>query len=246
MPAHTVEPPATLPASRMLGEALRFAPHVQRLTQPAPAAPADRPKPAASNRGEQYQIHALRTAKPPDIDGVLSDEAWRTAPVIDSFTQQEPVNGQPATERTEVRILYDASNLYIAVHAFDSDPDHLVATEMRRDANNLYNNDHFGVSFDGFYDRRNGYGFAVNALGAELDWSITNERPNNDWNGQWDVKTGTFEHGWTVEIRFPFRSFRFKEHSHVWGMNFRRRVMVWKREFAPQRQRPYDSDTAWD
>ena len=104
---------------------------------------------------------------------------------------------------------------------------------MRRDANNLYNNDHFGVSFDSFYDRRNGYGFAVNPQGGMLDWSITNEQPNNDWNGVWDVKTGTFDDGWTVEIRFPFRSFRFRENGHIWGMNFRPQGHLQERGVVP-------------
>ena len=146
-------------------------------------------------------------------------------PSFGDFIQQEPHEGQPATDKTEVWVFFDRDNLYVSARMYDAQPDKRVATEMRRDANNLYNNDHFGVSFDGFYDRRNGYGFAVNPLGGMLDWSITNERPNNDWNGVWDVKTGTFANGWTVEIRFPFRSFRFRENGHVWGMNFRRRVI---------------------
>ena len=81
---------------------------------------------------DQYQIEARRVGqRPPAIDGVLNDEAWKGAAVIDRFTQQEPAEGQPATERTEVRVLYDASHLYIAVRAFDSNPDAIVATEMK-------------------------------------------------------------------------------------------------------------------
>ena len=121
-------------------------------------------------------------------------------------------------------MLYNADNLYVAARLWEDEPDKRVATEMRRDANNLFNNDHFGVSFDSFYDRRNGYGFAVNYLGGELDWSINNEQPNNSWNGLWDVRTSDFGQGWTLEIRFPFRSFRHREGGHVWGMNFRRMV----------------------
>lgn len=165
------------------------------------------------------------------FDGVLEEPFYREVPPFGDFIQQEPHEGQPATDKTEVWVFYDRDNLYVSARMYDAEPDKRIATEMRRDANNLYNNDHFGVSFDGFYDRRNGYGFAVNALGGMLDWSITNERPNNDWNGLWDVKTSTFSNGWTVEIKFPFRSFRFRENGHVWGMNFRRRV-VYKNEVA--------------
>ena len=91
----------------------------------------------------RYEIQATRAGQPVGIDGILSDEAWRDAPMIDSFTQQEPNNGQPATERTEVRLLYDSGFLYIGVHAFDSDPDHIVATEMRRDSARLMDEDQF-------------------------------------------------------------------------------------------------------
>lgn len=116
-------------------------------------------------------------------------------------------------------VFFDKDNLYVSAKLWESDPTRRVATEMRRDAQAMYGNDHFGVSFDGFYDRRNGYSMYVNSQGGMVDWSINNEQPNNNWNGIWDVRTGTFEHGWTAEIRFPFRSFRFREGGHVWGMN---------------------------
>ncbi len=159
-----------------------------------------------------------------DYDGRLDDAVYEQVPSFGDFIQQEPHEGQPASDRTEVWVLYDANNLYVSARLWESDPSKRVATEMRRDANNLFSNDHFGVSFDTFYDRRNGYGFAVNYLEGLLDWSINNEQPNNSWNGIWDARTANFEHGWTLEIRFPFRSFRHQEGGHVWGMNFRRMV----------------------
>ena len=173
----------------------------------------------------------MRVPSPLVFDGTLDEPFYRSVPSFGDFIQQEPHEGQPATDKTEVWVFFDRDYLYVSARMFDAEPDKRVSTEMRRDANTLYNNDHFGVSFDGFYDRRNGYGFAVNPQGGMLDWSITNEQPNNNWNGVWDVKTGTFENGWTVEIRFPFRSFRFRENGHIWGMNFRRRV-VYKNEVA--------------
>ena len=189
---------------------------------PPPPAPPDVIARDAQGRAT---IRTMRVPSPFVFDGVLDEPFYRDVRSFGDFIQQEPHEGQPATDKTEVWVFFDRDNLYVSARLWESDPEKRVATEMRRDANNLYNNDHFGVAFDGFYDRRNGYGFAVNALGGMLDWSIGNERPNNDWNGQWDVKTATFEHGWTVEIRFPFRSFRFRENSHIWGMNFRRRVI---------------------
>ena len=100
-----------------------------------PATPATTPAPfvrAVVSR-DQYKIQATRSGQAPEIDGLLTDEAWKSAAVIDSFTQQEPANGQPATERTEVRVTYDAGHLYIAMRAFDSDPSSMVASEMRRE-----------------------------------------------------------------------------------------------------------------
>jgi hypothetical protein len=191
------------------------------LEGPPPPAP---PEVIARDEQGRVTVRANRVSSPFVFDGVLEEPFYREVAPFGDFIQQEPREGAPATEKTEVWILYDNDYLYVSARLYDSQPDRRVATEMRRDANNLYNNDHFGVSFDGFYDRRNGYGFAVNPQGGMLDWSITNEQPNNSWNGVWDVKTGTFSNGWTVEIRFPFRSFRYREGGHVWGMNFRRRV----------------------
>jgi hypothetical protein len=195
---------------------------------PPPPAP---PAVIARDAQGRVTIRTMRVPSPFVFDGVLEEPFYKDVPSFGDFIQQEPHEGQPSTEKTEVWVFFDKDYLYVSARLWDSQPDKRVATEMRRDANNLYNNDHFAVSFDGFYDRRNGYGMAVNPLGGMLDWSITNERPNNDWNGVWDVKTGTFANGWTVEIRFPFRSFRFRENGHIWGMNFRRRV-IYKNEVS--------------
>ena len=140
------------------------------------------------------------------FDGRLEEPFYNDVASFGDFVQQEPHEGQPATDKTEVWVFFDSDNLYVSARLCEPQPDKRVATEMRRDANNLYNNDHFGVSFDGFYDRRNGYGFAVNPIGGLLDWSITNERPNNDWNGVWDVRTGTSSTG--GRSRSGFRSVR--------------------------------------
>jgi hypothetical protein len=176
-------------------------------------------------------LRSTRVPTPLQFDGRLDEPFYRDVAPVSDFVQQEPYEGQPATEKTDVWVFFDDQNLYVAAKLWESEPGRRIATEMRRDANNLYGNDHFGVAFDSFYDRRNGYGFAVNAQGGLLDWSITNEQPNNSWNGVWDARTGTFDGGWTLEIRFPFRSFRFRENGHIWGMNFRRMVR-WKNEVS--------------
>jgi hypothetical protein len=199
---------------------------------PPPAAPA---RTAAGNRGEQYRIQALRASTAPQIDGILNDEVWRAAPMIDNFTQQEPIDGQPATERTEVRVLYDAGTLFIAVHAYDSDPDHLTATEMRRDSNRIGDEDYFQVILDTFRDSRSGYMFVTNPLGAKLEQQIFEEgggnvrgsasNINKDWNGVWDAAARKASDGWTAEIAIPLVTLRSPDVAvQTWGINFARQI----------------------
>ena len=104
-------------------------------------------------------------------------------------------------------------------------------SEMRRDSFNMFNNDHLAVLFDTFHDHRNGFGFAANRLGGLFDWTATNEQPSPNWNGLWASQARDFDGGWTIEMRIPFRSIRFKEGSDVWGVNFRRMVR-WKNEIS--------------
>ena len=206
-------------------------PHVHTPEQPDGA---DKPKPGAVSR-EQFQIQPLRAGQPIAVDGVLSDEAWRTAPMIDTFTQQEPVNGQPATERTEVKVLYDAGNLYLGVHAYDSSPDHVVATEMRRDSARILDEDNFQVILDTFRDSRSGYMFVTNPLGAKLEQQIFEEgggnvrgsasNINKDWNGVWDVASRRTSDGWTAEIVIPMVTLRSPDVAvQTWGVNFSRNI----------------------
>jgi hypothetical protein len=212
--------------------------------EPAPAEPAAESsgQPAFNRLREEYQIQALRTGRAPEIDGILDDEVWRTAPMIDRFTQQEPVNGQPATERTEVRILYDASHLYIAVHAFDSAPDHIIATEMRRDSDRLFDEDNFEVILDTFRDSRSGYMFVTNPLGAKLEQQVFEEgggntrgtasNVNRDWNGVWDAAARRTSDGWIAEIAIPMVTVRSPDVAvQTWGINFMRNIRR-KNEFA--------------
>ena len=205
----------------------------QQATTPSIQGPPPPVPPEVISRDAEGRV-TLRATRLPgrlSIDGVLDESFYETVQSFGDFVQQEPDEGQPSAERTEIWIFYDDDNLYVSARLWESEPGRRVATEMRRDANTLFNNDHLGVTFDSFYDRRNGYGFLVNALGGIQDWSITNDRPNNSWNGLWDVRSGTFDEGWTTEIRFPFRSFRFREGGTVWSINFRRMVR-WRNEIS--------------
>ena len=121
-----------------------------------------------------------------------------------------PDEGAPATERTEAWVMFDGASIYVGARVWDTaPPSQWVANEMRRDTSQLRDNDGFWVVFDTFLDRRNGVVFYTNPLGAIGDFQITNEgNPNSDWNPVWDVRTGRFDGGWTVEMEIPFQSLR--------------------------------------
>jgi hypothetical protein len=181
------------------------------------------------------QGHAvLRTTRLPSamaFDGRLDEAFYKTVPAASGFIQQEPTEGSPASDKTDVWVFFDDKNIYVGARLWETHPDRRVTSDMRRDASNLYNNDHIAVLFDTFDDRRNGFGFSSNAQGGMFDWQVTNEQPSNNWNGLWEVKTADFDQGWTVEMVIPFRSMRFKEGSQEWGVNFRRMVR-WRNELT--------------
>jgi Domain of unknown function (DUF5916) len=117
--------------------------------------------------------------------------------------------------------------MYVSCRCWDSaPPDQWIANELRRDTGGLRNNDHIGVMFDTFYDRRSGFAFYTNPLGARADYSVVDEGGSNtDWNPVWTSKTGRFDGGWTVEMAIPFKSIRYRAGSNqVWGIQLRRSV----------------------
>lgn len=205
----------------------------EHVHEPAPVAkksPTQEPLIA----GERPSAIAVKTTEPIKIDGVLDEAAWATAQVVDHFVQQEPREGQPATDRTEVRVLYNTGHLYIGVKAFATVP--VSATEMRRDADRLFDEDNFQVIVDTFHDSRNGYMFVTTPLGAKLEQQIfdegeggTRSNPsaniNRNWDGVWDAASKMSADGWTAEIEIPFSTVRFiPKDDQTWGINFQRHV----------------------
>ena len=178
-------------------------------------------------------IRAIKLTEGIRLDGRLDEEVYLTVPPVTDFIQQVPVEGAPATEKTEVWIMFDQRNLYVSGRVWDSAPSsEWVANELRRDSQ-LMENDNFGVVFDTFYDHRNGFFFYTTPLGALADQQIANQgNPNLDWNPVWDVRTGRFEGGWTVEMEIPFKSLRYRSApTQLWGVQFRR-VIRRKNEFV--------------
>jgi len=172
----------------------------------------------------QRRVEATRTEEPPTIDGVLDEEAWGRARVIDAFLQIEPVEGADPSERTEVRILYDSKNLYFGIRCFDSEPERIVATQLRRDAP-LFSDARVQIALDPFYSRRDGYFFTIGAAGAKRDALIENNRNLRfDWDGIWYAKTTQDAQGWIAEVRLPLNTISFDPNTDVWGLNLNRTI----------------------
>jgi hypothetical protein len=181
----------------------------------------------------------VRVAGPMRIDGRLDEEIYAATPAIGDFVQQEPDEGKPSTEKTESWVIFDDDQIYVSARCWDTHPERRVANEMRRDTNQLRQNDTFAVLFDTFHDRRNGYLFYANPIGGLADSQITDEGPPNvDWNTVWSVKTARFDGGWTIEMAIPFKSLRYKPgRDQTWGINLRR-VVRWKNEWSYLAQVP--------
>jgi len=188
---------------------------------PPPVAPAT----VSRDEAGRATVRAIRLEQPLRFDGILDDSVYEVTQPVSGFIQQVPQEGAAATERTEAWVMFDRDHLYIAARCWDSaPPERWIANELRRDTNQLRQNDTFGVILDTFYDRRNGFLFYTNPLGARADQAVTDEGVLNvDWNPVWDVRTGQFGGGWTVEMAIPFKSLRYRSGtSQVWGINIRR------------------------
>ena len=182
----------------------------------------------------QYRLEAVKVGAGPQIDGRLDDKVWSQAPVATGFTQFSPDYLAPATERTEVRVLYDDLNLYIGATVYDSDPKRVIGRETRRDARTWNTDDTFDVSVSPFPDMSNVYFFSTTPLGQQRDSFVGNfgENTNSSWDGIWWVKATQHDQGWSAEIAIPFKTFRFpKSAIQTWGINFRRAIRR-KRESA--------------
>ena len=174
-------------------------------------------------------VEAVRVDHAPKLDGTLDDPAWQTAKPITDFRQREPLEGQPPTEKTEVRVLYTRHAVYFGVHCYDSDPSRIIATELRRDVSQDLD-DYFEILIDSNHDRRGGYVFEVNPLGTQIDGLIVEEQGSGfgtdfdpGWDGVWASDAHITADGWTATIEIPFTTLNFTHSTEVlWGINFKR------------------------
>jgi hypothetical protein len=194
---------------------------------------------------------AFKAAEGPVLDGrVADDPAWMSIEPLVDFWQTAPDAGAAVSERTEVRILYTDDMLYVGVVLWDRDPAGLTVSDARRDSP-LDDTDSFRILLDTYRDRQNGFIFATNPAALEYDGQVTAEGNNNpfggaaggggggsgrqlsgsgggfnlNWDGAWEVRTATFETGWSAEFAIPFRTLRYEPgEGREWGVNFQRTI----------------------
>ena len=223
--AATAAPPASLPSPSP--ERVATPTQTMPLVIDGPPAPE---APATINRDANGRatVRAVRLDAPFQLDGVLEEPVYNTVEPLTGFVQQQPNPGAPGSEETEAWIFYDDNAIYVSARLWDSLPeDQWIANEMQRDSSQLISNDGFIAVFDTFYDRRNGFQFRVNPLGGFNDVQVTDEQccGNSDWNPIWQVRTGRFDEGWTVEMWIPFKSLRFRPGpSQIWGVQLGREL----------------------
>lgn len=166
-----------------------------------------------------------------DVDGRLDENAWANADAATGFLQSQPTEGAPATQETEVRIVYGPSSVYIGAMLFDESPGEVVRALGRRDDVNRA--DWFFVSIDSYYDRKTAYTFGVNAAGVQFDgirgggggFGPGGGRPDGSWDAVWESDVALTDQGWSVEMRIPYSMLRFSDQDvQRWGVHFSRQI----------------------
>ena len=184
---------------------------------------------------------ASRVDSPPVLDGLVNDTVWQTTDAVGDFLQREPREGGQPSERTEARMVYDDDNLYFGFILYDSDPNAIRATQLRRDSLRVArgigagfsggggrgggSDDTIAVLLDTFHDHRNAFLFAVNSLGTKYDATVRGESQiNGDWDERWEAAARVTERGWEAELAIPWAILRYNAGNTTWGVDFRRDI----------------------
>ena len=250
-PAAPTHPPARAAApTAALATALATAPAIA-MSVALPRAALAQNGPVQANgtttaAAAPIEGRAVAASETPLIDGVLDDAAWQGAPVLTDFIQREPFDGQPASERTEVRVLYDDDAVYVGVWAFDGDPSGIIPGDRIRDTE-VSASDAVLLAFDTYHDNQNAFVFGTTPSGIEYDGQVANEGQgggfflgggsntqrrmqsgagggfNKNWDGSWNVATSRDGQGWYAEFRIPFNTVRYGTNP-TWGFNVSRSI----------------------
>lgn len=194
----------------------------------------------------QKILTAERVGQVPVVDGdVLNDAAWSDAMPVSGFLQSTPNEGEPATERTEVRVIFTEDTVYFGVVCYDRNPESIIVSDSRRDSS-MNDADSFQMVLDTFNDQQNGFVFGTTPAGQEYDGQVVNEGEgrggfrtggrggfsrgsgggfNLNWDGAWQVRTDVSDIGWSIEFAIPFRTIRYGDQvDQEWGVNFQRTI----------------------
>ena len=181
----------------------------------------------AQTERELPRMSAHRTSEEIKVDGVLDEPVWQSIEPIRQLYQIQPDQGEPATEASEVRILYDDKKLYFGFIFYDSEMDKVVANDMRRDSPGLRSNDYGFLLLDTYNDRRNAVFFRFTPVGGIEDTAVSNSGAslNHSWDIVWECRCRINEDHWTAEIAIPFSQLRFEKSDVMnWGVNFGREI----------------------
>lgn len=202
---------------------------------------------ASDKSNDSKTVKAFRVNETIVIDGILKEKVYNS-PSVSDFTQRDPDEGKPATEKTEVWVFYDEHNFYVSAKLYDSRPDSISKLLGRRDQ--FLSSDYFGVAIDTYFDKRNAFFFLVNPSGSIVDGQFFNDGWDDEtWDGVWEYGTSIFDSGWCVEIKIPFSQLRFKKaDEQIWGINFFRIINRKKEEvhfvYVPKKESGFVSHFA--
>ena len=172
----------------------------------------------------EKSVRIVRAASPPVIDGVLDEEVWQRAALVEDFHEIQPTEYAAAGERTVVYLLYDEDAIYIAARLYDRDPSQVTARILRQ-GEEVFGDDWFSVLLDPFHDRRSGYRFMTNPNGLRQEGLFQNISEEQwDWEGIWYTASTRDAQGWVTEIAIPFKTLSFDPTNDTWGINFRRAI----------------------
>ena len=181
------------------------------------------PLPAAESDHPQKELTAYPLSGVIRIDGRLDEAIW-SSPAITGFTQRDPLEGEPATQKTQVIVAYDKNAIYIGARLFDTAPDSIIHRLARRDDD--VSADQFTIGIDAWLDHRTGFYFGITAGGSIRDGTLFNDTgTDGSWDGVWESAVQITDEGWFVEVRIPFSQLRYPDRPvHTWGINFRRQI----------------------
>ena len=175
--------------------------------------------------GQKKTLQAKSIVDKITIDGKINEEIWKTAPVASDFIMFEPDNGKPISQgkRTEAKVLYDNSALYISALLYDDVPNKISKEVTNRDVFGIADN--FSVSINGYNDGQQDFRFYVSAAGVQMDCLATEDSEDYNWDAIWESEVALTDLGWVVEMKIPYAALRFSNsEKQTWGLNFKRAI----------------------